>query len=288
MAPKSPAAHYRLGTAYAAAKNLDSASASLKKAIELQPGYADALVALTGINVSAGRLDEALKTAEQIKNQAPQSPVGYALEGDVLLRSKKYNLAGKSFDKAYALEANAATAIAVDESNAEGNPRKNTHARIKQWLAGHPDDMRSRILLADAYLSEGHDNLALEQYYAILQKHPDNPAALNNAAEIMRRQKNPMAIKYAERAYELAKESPNTADTLGWILLQQGNSVRALELLKKAVDLAPQRPEIRYHYAAALAKSGDKAEARKHLEQALAGGKQFQGMDDAKALLATL
>jgi FimV-like protein len=77
-------------------------------------------------------------------------------------------------------------------------------------------------------------------------------------------------------------------DTLGWILVEQGDVQRGLPLLQKAVAGAAGNGEIRYHYAAALNKSGDKAGARKELEQLLAGGNTFPQADEARALLKQL
>jgi FimV-like protein len=45
---------------------------------------------------------------------------------------------------------------------------------------------------------------------------------------------------------------------------------------------------MRFHLAAALAKSGDKAGARKDLEALLAGGKKFPQREAAQALLNRL
>jgi Flp pilus assembly protein TadD len=78
------------------------------------------------------------------------------------------------------------------------------------------------------------------------------------------------------------------ADTLGWILVEQGNLTRGLPLLQKAVSLAPDAGQIRYHFAAGLAKSGDKAKARKELEELLATNKQFSSLNEAKILLKQL
>jgi hypothetical protein len=43
--------------------------------------------------------------------------------------------------------------------------------------------------------------------------------------------------------------------------------------------------EIRYHLAAGLARSGDKAAARKELEQVLSVRNQFASADEARLLL---
>jgi Flp pilus assembly protein TadD len=46
----------------------------------------------------------------------------------------------------------------------------------------------------------------------------------------------------------------------------------------------PQNPEIRYHLAAILNKSGRKAEAREEVFEALKGQAHFDGIEEARAL----
>ena len=75
---------------------------------------------------------------------------------------------------------------------------------------------------------------------------------------------------------------------VGWLMVDQGNTKEGLPLLQKAAGLAPQLLDIRYHYAAALNKSGDKAGARKELTDLLAQNKPFGQIDEARALLKTL
>jgi tetratricopeptide (TPR) repeat protein len=92
-------------------------------------------------------------------------------------------------------------------------------------------------------------------------------------------------LEYAEKAYKLAEDSPAILDTLGWILIEQDNLARGLPLLQKANSLAPEAAEIRYHLILGLVKSGDKAKARKELEQLLATRKNFTNIDEARTLL---
>jgi Tfp pilus assembly protein PilF len=125
---------------------------------------------------------------------------------------------------------------------------------------------------------------AIQQFQAVLKEDPKNLVALNNLATAYQQEKDPRALEYAEKAHALAPDSAAVLDTLGWILVEQGNTARGLPLLQKAVSLAPAAPDIRYHLAAALARTGDNAAARKELVQVLDSGKSFAGMDEAQAL----
>jgi predicted Zn-dependent protease len=95
-------------------------------------------------------------------------------------------------------------------------------------------------------------------------------------------------MRFAEGAHKLAPDNPYISDTLGGLLLQQGKNKEALELLAKAATVLKDSPEVRYHYGAALARSGDKARAVQELKSALALNKSFPERDGAVALLAKL
>jgi Flp pilus assembly protein TadD len=92
----------------------------------------------------------------------------------------------------------------------------------------------------------------------------------------------------AEAALKAAPKRPDVMDTLAWILVGKGDAARAVALLRDAQALAPKAREIRYHLAAALAASGDKAGARKELDGLLAGDMRFAQADDARKLAAQL
>ena len=55
-------------------------------------------------------------------------------------------------------------------------------------------------------------------------------------------------------------------DTLGGILIENGQSERGLQLLGRAAEMAPQAYQIRLNFAKALLKAGRKDAARKELE----------------------
>jgi len=95
---------------------------------------------------------------------------------------------------------------------------------------------------------------------------------------------NPEAVKYAERAHELAPGRPEVTDTLGWLLVQKGEVGRGLVLLQEAAVKAPHIPDIRYHMVVALDRAGRRDEARKELDRLLKTGKAFPELDKARAL----
>ncbi|MEF8754671.1 MAG: tetratricopeptide repeat protein [Accumulibacter sp.] len=133
------------------------------------------------------------------------------------------------------------------------------------WLAKHPDDRIVKTYLARSYLKRERERDAIKQYEALLSRIPDEQEALNNLAVLYQRTGDPRAVTMAQKVYSLKPDSATYADTLGWILVQQGETAKGLKLLEQAVAGAQQDPEIRLHWAQALVKDGQGAKAREAL-----------------------
>jgi tetratricopeptide (TPR) repeat protein len=145
-------------------------------------------------------------------------------------------------------------------------------------------------------LTAGTDDTEREEaekiYRRILETAPNNVIANNNlASALMRRYKDDPsnlgeARALAERA--AASDDPIALDTLGWIQHLQGENEAALISLGKAAHLEPNTPIIIYHYAAVLAASDRKDEAKEMLTLLLEKFEEFPEREGAEALLETL
>ena len=248
----------------------------------------DAQLALAYLEVNKGNYEQALTIARQIQKINLKSPVGYELEGDVLIDQKKSDLAVKSYEQAFTLNKSGPLIVKLHASLSQAGKGHEAGSRLTQWLKEHPADAATRIYFAATYLAEKKNKEAIEQYEIILRQDPKYVPALNNLAWLYQQEKDPRALEYAEKANQLTPDNPAILDTLGWILVEQGNTSRGLPILQKASSLAPKAAEIQYHLVLGLVKSGDKAKARKELEQLLATGKTFPHIEDAKALLKQL
>ncbi len=288
LQPTSATAWKDLGSEQAAMRDTAAAAASIKKALELDPKNYEALATMAFLEAQARRYPEALRLAKQMQTLKPNDPRGALLEGDIWMEQKRYGEAAAAFEKALAASDTGTAAIKLHSARQRAGSPAAADAALSAWIAAHPNDVGAKLYTAQELMRAGKSKEAIEAYEDIVRKDPANAIALNNLAYLYRRQNDPRAMATAEEAYKRAPDSPNVADTLGWMLVEEGKIGRGLELLKHAADLAPSSLEIRYHLAQALAKSGDKAGARKELEIVLRDDAAFPDRDAARDLLRQL
>ena len=286
--PQSAPAHYGLGLAEATVEHMDKAGSALRKALQLQPSYAEAAASLIALELRQKHVEEALKVAREFQRANPKLVAGYVLESDLLAQQGKYDAAIQLLNKAQSLQAQSLVAIRTHQLQMAAKRPAAADAGLKQWLSTQPGDITTHAYFAESYLARKQTKAAIEQYEIVLKVSPDNILILNNLASAYQQDKDPRALATAERAYKLKSDMPQIADTLGWILVEQGQAARGVEILRKAAEAAPKSGEIGYHYAVALNNTGDKAAARKQLAAILAPGQSFPQQEQAKALLKQL
>ncbi|MGX4641084.1 XrtA/PEP-CTERM system TPR-repeat protein PrsT [Massilia sp. SYSU DXS3249] len=286
--PKSAAAQIRLASAHSQLKNDAAAADALKRAVALEPGMVRARVLQVELAMRRGRTDEALALAREVQAADPKSPVGFLLEGDLQRAQKNPAGAVAAYDKAMAISKSGSILIRSAELLKTMGKDKEAQARVAAFAKANPDDPAVQMYLAESHLKASEYKPAAAILETLVKRNPNNGAALNNLAWAYAQQKDPRALATAEQAYKVSANSPAVMDTLGWMLVEKGDTARGLPLLQKAAAGQPQSPEIRYHLAVGLHKSGDKNGARKELETLLAQNQPFAQLEEARSLLKML
>jgi predicted Zn-dependent protease len=88
--------------------------------------------------------------------------------------------------------------------------------------------------------------------------------------------------------FEITAPNPYFLDTLGWVHHKLGHSGQALRFIQQAATKAPDHPVVNYHLGIAYYKVGQTTEAKTHLQKAIASQKTFQGLEEARSVLAQL
>jgi putative PEP-CTERM system TPR-repeat lipoprotein len=262
---------------------------SIEEALELDQRHLPSLVALTELEIKERHVKKATEVASKIQTLYPKSGIGYKLEGDVNRDNGNLAKAASAYEKAYKTQPNGQYAILLYQTRkSSGADEKAILAPLQDWVGIAPNDSNTRMLLATEYQSLLKNKEAIQEYELVKKQQPNNAIVWNNLAWLYFEQNDKRSIEYAEKALELAPKRPEIADTLGWILLHNGNINRGYTILKDAAVHAPHIPSIRYHLAVALHKNGNKDEARKELERLLRSGKKFEEEAEAEKLLKQL
>lgn len=270
------------------ANNPDGAAYSLDKALSGQPDFLPAMALMADVELRKNDPVKAEKRARDIVAKHPQRAIGYSLLGDIARSRGQSGPAIDNYRRAHQVEPSGDTLLRLFRALAPQEGGKPALQLGEAWIKAHPQDVAVRKAVGDAYARAGNLAAARSNYEFVVKVAPDDADVLNNLANVLLRQKDPTAIKLAEQAVAKRPSNANAIDTLGWILFQNGQTDRALTMLRDARLRDPLNPEIRYHLAVVLSKTGRTREAREELEAALKGGRQFDDVAEAQQLLKTL
>lgn len=288
LLPSSVQPYLRMAEIHMANKNKEGARASLNKGLANHPDALPLLRALIMLDVEDKNFSAALAKTREIQKKQPKSAAGHALEGDVHLIAQAWDKAAEAYRAGLKIAPSTDLAQRLYTALLRGGKAAEANRHAESWLAAHPKDNGFRLFLAEAANQRQDYAGAARHYRAILQLEPDNPALLNNLAWALGKLKDPKALELAERAHQLAPNQPAIMDTLGVLLVDKGDLQRGLELIGKALALAPQAAEIRLNYAKALIKANRKEEARKELDTLSQLGERFPLQAEVAALLKSL
>jgi putative PEP-CTERM system TPR-repeat lipoprotein len=258
--PQSVELRYELARTLAASGQREAAVDAARAVLELQPRHFASLELLARLAIARADWTEAQQRSAQLLQIAPQQPEPQILAGDLLLARKDYAGAAAAYHKAGTLTADPAVALREFEALRQGGLPQPLRP-LETLLAKRPKDVRTLLMLADAQQKLGLVDAAGTSYERILEQRPDNVVALNNLAWIRHEKGDANAVNLARRAHELAPKSLEITDTYAWILVQRGQVGEGLKLLAPIAG-ASAPPEVRLHYAVALARSGRKGEAQ--------------------------
>jgi putative PEP-CTERM system TPR-repeat lipoprotein len=287
--PQSADAHFLLAQAYQAVGDQGGYRVELEKTLELAPDRLPAKFQLASLAAQQGDMTTAKTLVGELTAAAPEDPNVIELEGGIAIRENRPADAVEYYKKAATLRPHDNVILKLAEAQRRAGDPEGGRETLRSWVEEHPDDVRVRSTLGTMELTDKHYEAAKEQFAAIVEAESDNAVALNNLAWLLWNEDDAeSALPHAERAVELAPDSPAVADTAGIVHLKLGNIGRAVTLLRKAAARLPDNAEVQYHYAQALAAQGSSEEARDVLRSALSKGGAFSERADAEALLKKL
>jgi putative PEP-CTERM system TPR-repeat lipoprotein len=264
MAKDEPSYWFNAARAQLALGNSIAARESAGKSVAVDPAYVPANVMLVMLDSREKRFDAASTRVAQLKKLRPKDANVVVLEGDVALQRGAYPAAADSYAQAVALRSTTQNVLRLYRARSAGK-LPGAQSALEDRLKHEPGDTTIRMVLAEYLAAQGQVDRAVRELEHIAEGPTPNPMALNNLAWLYHEKSDPRARATAKQAYDALPDSPPVADTYGWILVQGGQVNEGLPILKRAAEGPKPQPDVQYHYAYALARSGNIEQAKREL-----------------------
>ena len=270
--------------------DISGAEGSLVAAERLSPNASPVLLARARFATAQGDFETALEAATTLVAQDSASPAAYSALGDAYRNLGKPEEAIAAYRRGIgettgSLQLVVGYYLMLREQSGPGDAVTFLADYIRDNEVTNYSMLR---LLAAGYADAGDSVRALEINEALRVAQPEDPVVLNNLAMLYFEAGRDDALALAQQAYELAPENPSVMDTLGWILVNQGDAATGVSMLRNALARASNQPEVRYHYAVGLYRNGQTQQARQELQALLASGEEFSDREEARSLFESL
>lgn len=256
----------------AAAFSADDSTAVLAAGADQRPDDPAALVPLIRALAGQGDKPGALARAQEMARRHPGAPAAHLLVGDTLMLTGRFADAAAAYRSAADMRFDEPTMLRLVEALNRADRRADAANVLALFLSQNPVNAAALRLSGQWQLAAGDYDAAIDTLELLRARIGDGDAALNADLAIAYAGAGEFeaATEFGEAAYALAPANPVTADAWGWALYQGGDAEAAVELLQKAVTLAPRHAGLRWHLAQIYADLGRKPEARQQAQAALA------------------
>ncbi len=232
-----------------------------------------------------GRFDDAIAAYRQVLREAPSNHQARWGLAQAHLASRDFAAAIAAFRTVHAAVPSGRSALALAQALALSGDTLEASLALESWLQVDGADVDARRGLADLEFKAGHRAAARAQFERVREAVPDDGQALARLALLYDEAGDPRARQFAERAYQRAPGSADARDALGWLLVRAGELQDGRALLEQAHTAMPAEPIVGYHYAFALARTGETGRASALLHALLSAAEDCSCRGAAQRLL---
>lgn len=268
----------------------------LAKVLVLEPSNPQALRMMAQVDLAEGKPAQALARIDKAGEAQPLAPSLLLLRAQVLASMQDWSKAEEEARRAFAAAPTLPGALEVLASIYVAQNRVDEAiSSFEEAEKAGALPTSGQQLLARLYLTAGRPAEAKPLYEKVIAARADLPGAKNDLAWILALEGTEIerALTLAQEAQQAEPESPEVADTLGYVYLKKGLHDPALQQFQYSIELAQrapsdastERPIYHYHAGLALQALGRNAEAAKAFERALGIDAQFGEADDARRQL---
>jgi tetratricopeptide (TPR) repeat protein len=250
-------------------KDYSGARNSAEEVLKAKPDELRALSLLYRTYAMQKQIPAGVQAVRSWAAKSPKAAPVQNMLGEVLLSTNDRAAAHDAFAAAIAADPNYRPALlAMAQLDIQGGNADKARPVLQRMAAG--GDSMAELILGDLEFRNGNLDAATTDYRKVLDKDPNNIAALNNLAFLLIDHSHAVdeGLKFAQKAQQLAPESNSTNDTLGWAYFKKGDYTNALTYLARGADKNPT-PVEKYHLAIAYIKSGNSTKGQQLLQAAL-------------------
>ncbi len=238
---------YMKGVLEFQAGNAAAASDIYRQLVQSQPQFEPAYIAIGNLLLQQGRTQEAASSLRQALDLGLNHPVLVSLFCDALLQSYP------------------------------GQEIEEVEVRLSARLEKEPWDNAARLILAEYWLGLERVRESLEQLETILEVQPDHVEALYLSGKALKSlgQARASGVRLSRAAVRLQSLAAGTAPDSGTlyqlslVYLEMGELDRAIESIRKALDLSPEDPLFHITLARFLAQDWNTQGALQHYRKAV-------------------
>lgn len=270
LRPNDPQPYRWKAEAELALADSHAALASVATALQIRPGYADALAVGSRASTARGDYKGAIEYASQAIQAEPQNILGHLALGESHIAQGRGAEAMSGFESALQVSPSDSRAL-VAKGRAE-----NSLGHREEALKLYRDALESDPFSAEAHLFAGHTYVELgrwedgfREYRKATEIRPRWPAALYNLGRAYLQRKD---LPNAQGAFSKATEySPNYVEAwfyLGLTNRERGRAEEAISAFHKAIRLNGGYAEAWLYLGLTLEETSERAQAAEAFRQA--------------------
>lgn len=261
--PDYAQAHFNLGVVHKRSGDLDAAIASYKKALLLNPSYPVAFFNLGVALQEKGDLPAAIDAYSKTLDLKPNYPEVHLSLGNAYKLQGDLNAAIDSYHKALVLKPDYPEIhFNLGVSLQEKGELEAALISYKKAIEVNPESLKALNNIGIVFRELGDLNSAIASYKKVLDFQPDNPTAHNNLANALRESGDlDAAIVSFNRALEFSPDYSEAYYNKGLAQKEQGDFHAAIASFNKALALNSSYPEAHYSLGNAFYELGDLAAA---------------------------
>ena len=237
-------------------KDYAGARGDAEEVLQKYPENVKAVHLLADTYLAQKQISKAVDRVRQLASQRPNSAPLQILLAQLLASNNNRVEARAAFEAAKKAAPQSSDAdVALAGLDVAENHSADARQRLAGIVAREPGNVRALLLLAELE-SPTNESGAIARYRSVLAVDESNLIALNNLGYLLAKDHPDEALRFSQRALELAPDNADVQDSLGWVLYRKGLYEIAVSHLKTAFEKAPT-PVRQFHLGMTYLKVGN-------------------------------